>query len=278
MNRQGNALLAYSASTGGNARAKALTPERRAEIARKAASARHLPRVAHQYKMRERAALLNPRPPLPSLDGCTVRAIQAAQARPIILKYEWLGTMGRAAACYGLFSPTNELLGVSCFGWPSSPESRDVCGEENRPLAVCLERGACVHWAPRNAASFLIRRAVGLAHAEHGWAIFYAYADPSAGEIGAIYQALNWYYIGQGVGREPGRTRDRFVRPDGRVVSDRALTHAGVTIRDLPLGWRRVQVAPKHKYVFFEGAEADALLALCRYPFQPYPKRKGGAA
>jgi len=44
--------------------------------------------IAHQRVIREREAS---RSPLASLDGCTVRAIDAATARPIILRYEWLG-------------------------------------------------------------------------------------------------------------------------------------------------------------------------------------------
>jgi hypothetical protein len=77
-----------------------------------------------------------------------------------------------------------------------------------------------LHYAPRNAASYLISRACRLAQREHGWTVFYAYADPDAGEIGTIYQALGWDYIGQGAGRTPGRKRDSFVRPDGRRVDD----------------------------------------------------------
>jgi hypothetical protein len=172
--------------------------------------------TAHQYKIREQAALRDPRSALPNLDGCTVREIPRADAKPIILRYEWLGTVGRSWAWYGLFSPGRELLGVTGFGPGPRSASRDICGREYAKLAVCLERGACVHWAPKNAASYLISRAVKLAHLEHGWSIFYAYADPAAGEIGTIYQTLGWHCIGQGVGRTPGRGRDRSSDPTAR--------------------------------------------------------------
>jgi hypothetical protein len=225
--------------------------------------------------IRDQAALLEPLDPLPNLDGCTVRRVDAAVAKPIILRYEWLGTMGRAAACYALFSPSDEILGVACFGWPAGAESRDICGKEHRALAIALERGACVHYAPKNAASFLISRAVRLVSAELGVAIIYAYADPAAGEIGTIYQALGWRYIGQGVGRTSGRPRDRFRRPDGRIVDERVLRHSGVKLADVS-GWARVQARPKHKYVTFLGPNAEGLAAACRYPALPYPKRRGG--
>lgn len=240
---------------------------------------RSLPGVsdkAHQRVIREREALKEPRPQLPNLDGCRVERITRDDAESIILRYEWLGTMGRGLASYGLRTADGDLLGTAVFGWPSSVQSRDICGQENRHLAVALERGACVHYAPTNAASFLISHAVKLAAADHGWRIFYAYADPEAGEIGTVYQACNWLYIGQGVGRTPGRLREDWRLPDGQVLSSRSLRHRKMKRQDaLDAGWVPVYKHPKHKYVHFEGdkRERASLLAALRYPPQPYPKR-----
>lgn len=47
-----------------------------------------------------------------------------------------------------------------------------------------LARGACVHWAHPHAASHLIAKACKPAHQQFGWSVFFAYADPMAGEIG----------------------------------------------------------------------------------------------
>lgn len=231
---------------------------------------------AHQRAIREREAANEPRAALESLEDCWVERITTADAKAIIDRYEWLGTMGRAVAAYGLISPDKELLGVAVFGWPSAIESRDVCGRDNRELAVCLERGACVHFAPDNAASFLISRAVKLAADEHGWRIFYAYADPEAGEIGTVYQACNWLYIGQGVGRTPGRLREDWRLPDGSILSSRSLRHRKMKRADAyALGWEPIYRHPKHKYVHFEGnrTERTELLRALRYAVKDYPKR-----
>jgi hypothetical protein len=265
-----NASIGLLALGGAKARAASLTPERRAQIAREAARARWRPVKAHQRIIRERAEIQEPREPLPTLDGCTVQRITREQARPIVLRYEWLGTMGRARAWYGLHAPDGEILGVVGFGHGIGAASRNLCGPDLVGQAMCLERGATVHYAPRNAGSFLIRRACRLAHREHGWAIFFAYADPDAGEVGTIYQACGWDYVGQGAGRTPGRKRDQFRRPNGTRVDERTLRHGGVKLGDV-LGWERVQTSPKHRYVHFEDAE---LRARCRYAFLPYPKRK----
>jgi hypothetical protein len=231
---------------------------------------------AHQRVIREREALVEPRPQMSTTAGCWVEPVTREQAERVILRYEWLGTLGRAVATYGLRAPGGELIGTAVFGWPSAVESRDICGRENRNLAVCLERGACVHFAPPNAASFLISHALRLAAKNHGWRIFYAYADPEAGEIGTVYQATNWLYIGQGVGRTPGRLREDWRLPDGRELSGRSLRHRKMKRTDaLALGWTPVYKHPKHKYVTFQGSRTEraVLTKALRYPPLPYPKR-----
>jgi len=73
-----------------------------------------------------------------------------------------------------------------------------------------------VHWAPRNAASFLISRAVKLVRCLLGIERFFAYADPEAGEYGGVYQACGWHYLGQGLHGQRGERRQRqYVLPPG---------------------------------------------------------------
>lgn len=233
------------------------------------------PVKAYQRHIREVVEELEPRAPIASLDGCTVREITARAARAVILKYEWLGTMGRTHSAFGLFSAEGELIGVACFGLSTGIQASDMCGVENRKKAIALERGACVHYAPPNAASFLISRACELM-TEKGFRVFYAYADVEAGEMGTVYQACNWLYIGKGVGRN-GRMRENWIRPDGSEVTSRTLRHNGLRKADaLALGWRPVPRNAKHKFLLILGDkwERRALRKALRYPVLPYPKRQ----
>ena len=252
---------------------------------------RSIPRVppsispkAWQRIITERHLEEDPRPPLTSTQGCVVETIPRAEAEPFILRYEWLGTMStNTRATYGMRAPDGELIGAAVFGLPGSAQSRDICGRQHREKAVCLERGACAHYAPPNAASFLISRSVSLAARANEWRIFYAYADPQAGEIGTVYQACNWLYIGQGVGRgHRHQLRQDWMIPEegNRIIASRSLRarRPKVTISDArERGWIPVYRHPKHKYVHFEGtrAERKQLLADLRYQPQPYPKRPG---
>ena len=129
--------------------------------------------VAHQRVIRERKMAEEPRTPATSLDGYTVEPISRTAALPIITEYEWLKTMGQASIYVGLLSPARELEGVVCFGEGPQADTRKVVGDR----ALCPERGACVHYAPPNAASFLITGACKLVHRQTGTTIFYAYAD-----------------------------------------------------------------------------------------------------
>lgn len=231
--------------------------------------------VSFQRQILENKRRNDTRKQFRSLEGFHVRRITKKQSEEIILEYEWLGTMGRAFACYGLFID-DMLLGAINFGLPASPESRNVCGSELVKEAICLERGACSHLAPKNAASFFISRAVKMAHDDFGWSIFYAYSDEDAGEIGTVYQACNWYYIGKGVGRRPGRKREYYLSKSGELISERTLRRRGwkkseITKQD----WTVIEKEPKHKYVWFEGnhKKKKELKESCRYEFKNFPKR-----
>lgn len=220
---------------------------------------------SYQRIIREFEAEINPHEPIESLDGCYVERIASKEAKVLILKYEWLGSMpGRIAACYGLRSPEGELLGVTVFGWGMPSAGSSICGDENKDKAFCLERGACVHWAPPNSASFLISHACRLAAEELGARIIFAYADSSAGELGTVYQSCNWLYVGK------SETLISVWRlPDGTV------RHKNGWIVEDPIaaGWVREYREPKMKYVHFEGdrREKKALLAALKLPVLPYP-------
>lgn len=100
-----------------------------------------------------------------------------------------------------------------------------------------------------------------------------AYADPEADEIGTVYQACNWLYLGQSGTRllngEP-RPREYFrERATGNELSERGFRHRGLTIAEVESGeWARVFKAPKHKYLWFADKRRRR-----REIGLPYPKR-----
>ena len=207
-----------------------------------------------------------------------VRPITKAEAVPFILKYEWLQTPGRPEAVYGAIDRiTGKLAAVAIFGRP-------VLTHET-PGTIVLERGAQAWWTHPHTASWFINAACRMARADRGWNIFVAFADLEADEIGTVYQAAGWSYMGQSptrlIGGKP-RPRDYFIGPDGREIEDHGFRKRGLawprgsavavdklTRAPVP-GWRRVQHAAKHRY---QWSPDPKLRADFKRRSLPYPKR-----
>jgi hypothetical protein len=228
--------------------------------------------------MRTIEAKRDPRPVMTTLDGSRVERITYGEAKALILRYEWLKTMpALISACYGLRTPSGELAGAVCFGPGPGAASDGLCGPEWRGKTIALLRGACTHWAHPHAASHLIASACRRAAAEFGWRVFHAYADAAAGEVGVVYQACNWLYLGVGTGR--GRC-DRWRFFDRRAktwLSDRTLRRRGFSearARRDPR-WIGERIADRARYVWFVGDRRERRRAreALRYPALPYPKR-----
>lgn len=93
-----------------------------------------------------------------------------------------------------------------------------------------------------------------------GLRLMVSYADPEQGHIGAIYQAMNWLYVGHS---QPQR---ETLRPDGRIMHKRTAHSLYGTIR----GLERSRVLWKYKYLYpLDRAMRRQIAPLA----QPYPKK-----
>ena len=72
-----------------------------------------------------------------------------------------------------------------------------ILGKENRDKEKLVARGASISWAPKNLASWLVSSSVKWMVKHTNFRIFPAYSDPEAKELGTIYQACNFHYLGQ---------------------------------------------------------------------------------
>ena len=63
-----------------------------------------------------------------------------------------------------------------------------------------ISRGACVSWSPKNLASWLIMKSIKFMVKHTEFRIFTAYSDPEAKELGTIYQACNFLFLGNNFG------------------------------------------------------------------------------
>ena len=147
---------------------------------------------------------------------------------------------------------------------------------------ILLSRGACVHWAHPHGGSKLIRQSMKILPEKYE--VVTATTDPAAGEIGTIYQACGFCYVGSmrdsndNVKSRP-RDRDGWLI-DGRVRNSRSIRQlCGSTrwedvVRVFPCA-KKVKEYSKHRYFAFRGSRraqrthTEALSHLLK----PYPKR-----
>lgn len=203
------------------------------------------------------------------LSQCKLVPVTKKQAAAFIQKYEYLGKLGQSFEfAYGM-EFEGRLYGVEVFGHASGPNVSNIC-EGYADRTIGLLRGACIT-PTKNAGSWLVSRACEAAHREHGYLVFYAYADELAGESGGIYKACNWLYIGQAPGRE-SKVRYRIVKPDGTWVTERHFTREKMSREQArQKGWKFESVPSKHKYIHFEGDRRirKRLTESLRYKLQP---------
>lgn len=242
--------------------------------------------VCHQYEIREsHREKADNRPPflMSDLKQAVIRKVDFQTAKPIIVDHEWLGRMSATSWHYALYpdADTDLIAGVACIGGVNCTGGSYLhvtYGLTPQEIGV-FARGTCVWWAHEHSASFLIANALKLLKkdAPHK-KIILAYSDPSAGEIGTVYQATNWYYLGR-----TKTTSYRYRSPDGtREFSDasiivqaqkRGVTWKQVKQEYLDGGWVMVAQAKKHRYAFLQDKSDKRLKALLESMSMPYPKR-----
>lgn len=233
--------------------------------------------VAYQRQLRERYAD-EPTPPVPHLDvgRARVKPVRRDLAEQIILKYEWLGTMAQSSLHYGIFFGMY-CAGVVCIAAEGGSGARlHRSWGLKRHEYLQLVRGACVHWAPPNTNSKLISWACKLLERDTVGKLLVAYADTDAGEIGTVYQAANWTYIGRGA------SLDQWISPNGRIYDfklpwdlarrdGRQRQEYVKALKDA--GWKQQPSNAKHRYVWVLDRSDEELVRLVEEKAQPYPKR-----
>ncbi len=212
------------------------------------------------------------------LKDTILRPIVREVAKPFIEKYEWLGTLGTMKFAYGLYF--GYKLGVALVFSKTTTWQAEVsiCGEKYRDKVILLARGAAANWCPPNANSYAIAQTLKAVERDTDYRIILAYSDRRAGEVGTIYQALNFRFIGWGAtGKDhvpkalvdPTDMRFHTRGLPKELKSKSALLKAGYEVIDVPR-------ANKGRYITFLGSrkERKELLEALRFRALPYPKRE----
>jgi hypothetical protein len=136
------------------------------------------------------------------------------EVKNFIIKHEWLGKMSLYPTHYFTARYNGILAGVIIMDMPNAFSK--LLGEGTRKIERLISRGACISWSPKNLATALISFSMKWMVKNTRFRLFIAYSDVEAKELGTIYQASNFYYIGKTSG-----AKKQYKIESGRWVSDR---------------------------------------------------------
>jgi hypothetical protein len=205
------------------------------------------------------------------ISTATVRPISLPEARAIIEQHEWLGSMPAVVRfAFGIFF--GDRCGGAVVYGDEYAENRGVWDSYAfTGRIIALLRGACLPWAHPHSASKLIRRSMALLPGR--FHVVTATCCAAAGEIGAIYQAAGFDYLGQMY-----RGTRALIHYAGKIISERQAKRKFGTCgrRGLAkLGIRSHLVPRRSRYFAFRGngREQERLRSAIAHRLWPYPKR-----
>jgi len=215
------------------------------------------------------------------ISRASIRPISTLTAEKIILEYEWLACMPAIVwHCYGIFF--DGCLGGAVVYGVEYAENLGVWtkfGFDGK--IINLARGACTHWAHPHAGSKLIRGSMKLLPDKYE--VVTATVDRAAGEVGTIYQACGFHYVGAMRENPPnakGTAWRNSWRVNGKLIGSRTMRRlvGSTRIEDILKMYPSAEVIPQHskeRYFAFRGKKQIQKQhhASIQHLIKPYPKR-----
>lgn len=218
------------------------------------------------------------------------------QCTGFIKRHEWLGTIPQYTTHWFTARYNGILAGVTLMSVPNAFSK--LLGDDTEKMERLISRGACISWSPKCLASAFLMWCIKWMVENTEYRLFTAYSDPDAKELGTIYQACNFYYLG----KNSGASR-RYINPyTGKVVSDRFFRQKSAYKRycaELGIPWTGepndqlreyakrkmeasevVEYPKKHKYAYILGRDKRETKYLRRKFLElnkvyDYPKERG---
>ena len=195
-----------------------------------------------------------------------IAPVPRPQARAYIEAHHYLRTAPRApTVALGLWQGAT-LIGVALIGVSCSEAARAFpFGPAYKTHVLELTRFHVLDGTPRNTESWFLAR-VRRRLDRRLWGLL-AFADPSAGHVGTLYQASSALYLGQ------TRARRAYRDSAGRTHSERQGRTTFSAATATAYGWTAVPQPPKHRYLFLLGGplQRHYVRQALRVPVLPYP-------
>jgi hypothetical protein len=160
-----------------------------------------------------------------------------------IERHEWLGKVPQRLTDRFVARHNGRIAGTIIMATPNS--FSNLLGPDTKRVEKLIARGACISWSPKNLASNLIMASIRHMVAHTEFRVFTAYSDTEAKELGTVYQACNFIYLG----KRSGGSAMFFdpERPEKGWFSDREFRKGGAYKRyakELGIAWEPHWIVP----------------------------------
>lgn len=203
-----------------------------------------------------------------ALEHYRIKQIDYATAMSVVVEKHYLHRPAPCSKAFGLFNPDGLLVGVVCYGTPSSaPLRRGIAGIEHANNVIELTRLWVDDSVPRNGESFLIGNTVKLAGKE----FVVSFADTEQGHVGTVYQASNWLYTGLSAKRSNWVVEG--LDKHCQTIADK-YTSAELKAQ-FGEHFKLVPRSRKHRYIWInaKGKRREHLMQCLKYTVLPYPNK-----
>jgi len=214
-----------------------------------------------------------------SLKNTLIKQISRNDASKIILEYEWLKSIPPFSKYYfGIFFQINNkeyLGGVLIFSEEYSSNTTAWDKYSFKDELLLLSRGVCLWWTPKNTASYFISKIYKYLLDNTKYRAITATVDPMAGEIGVIYQSLNWCFLDT----INTKTKTRFgVIINNKLYGSRSIKRKVGSIKkeDILALYPDAIFAKqyrKKRYIYFIGKNKKRYIKEVSNVIKPYPTK-----
>lgn len=120
------------------------------------------------------------------------------EIKEFLKSYEWLKSVGVSSKWCFTMRLKGHLAGVQILNEPAAYSK--LLDTVSMKLECLVQRGCTVSWAHQHLGSKMLMASVNWMVQNTEKRLFVGYADPAAAEVGIIYQATNFKYLGENFG------------------------------------------------------------------------------
>ena len=188
------------------------------------------------------------------LERASVKAVKYA-----IMNWHYSKAVPMVQIAYAVFNVRKKWCGVICYSIGANSHISSQFGLPNGKVIELVRVALNGHQSSTSKALSISLKLI--CKDAPNVKLIVSYADTEQGHKGTIYQATNWYYIGDSIHHHHEHIET------GEFLHNRVYSELDKTKKAL---YRTKKSKPKHKYIY---PIDKSLIPMCKELAKPYPKK-----